>query len=40
MARIVLMEYVDFYSLFNFLERDWEYILAENLDPPMCTLFG
>ena len=29
MVRITLMEYVDFYSLFNFLEKDWEDILAK-----------
>ena len=29
MARITLMDYVDFYSLFNFPEKDWEDILAK-----------
>ena len=29
MVRITLMEYVDFYSLFNFPEKDWEDILAK-----------
>lgn len=30
MVRITLMDYVDFYSLFNFPEKDWEDILAKN----------
>ena len=29
MVRITLMEYVDFYSLFNFPEKDWEDILTK-----------
>ena len=29
MVRITLMNYVDFYSLFNFPEKDWEDILAK-----------
>ena len=29
MVRITLMDYVDFYSLFNFPEKDWEGILAK-----------
>lgn len=29
MVRITLMDYVDFYSLFNFPEKDWEDILAK-----------
>ena len=40
MVRIMLMDYVDFYSLFNHPERDWEDMFAANSDPPMCSLFG
>ena len=29
MVRITLMNYVDFYSLFNFPEKDWEDLLAK-----------
>ena len=29
MVRITLMDYVDFYSLFNFPEKDWEDLLAK-----------
>ena len=39
MVRIMLMEYVDFYSLFNHPERDWENMLAVKSDPPMLSLF-
>lgn len=40
MVRIALMYYVDFYSLFNNPEKDWEnmVILDEN-PPPQLTLF-
>ena len=40
LVRIVLMYYVDFYSLFNNPEKDWEnmMILDENT-PPQLTLF-
>ena len=40
LARIVLMYYVDFYSLFNNPEKDWENmkVLDENL-PPQLALF-
>ena len=40
LVRIVLMYYVDFYSLFNNPEKDWEnmMILDEN-PPPQLTLF-
>ncbi len=34
------MYYVDFYSLFNNPEKDWEYVLAEASEmPPELTLF-
>ncbi len=40
MVRITLMYYVDFYSLFNNPEKDWEIILAEASDaPPEPSLF-
>ena len=40
MVRITLMYYVDFYSLFNNPEKDWEYVLAEASEmPPELTLF-
>lgn len=40
MLRITLMYYVDFYSLFNNPEKDWEIILAEASDaPPEPTFF-
>lgn len=29
MVRITLMYYVDFYSLFNNPEKDWEFLLQE-----------
>ncbi len=40
MVRINLMYYVDFYSLFNYPEKDWE-ILLENAteSPPLPSLF-
>lgn len=34
MVRITLMYYVDFYSLFNHPEKDWETCLKETLDKP------
>ena len=34
MVRINMMYYVDFYSLFNNPEKDWENILAEASEPP------
>lgn len=41
MVRISLMYYVDFYSLFNNPEKDWEYVLAEASEtPPELTLFN
>ena len=40
MVRITLMYYVDFYSLFNNPEKDWEIILSEASDaPPEPSLF-
>lgn len=40
MIRITLMYYVDFYSLFNHPEKDWESILeAASETPNMPTLF-
>ena len=40
MVRINLMYYVDFYSLFNHPEKDWEMILANaNNPPPEPSLF-
>ena len=40
MIRITMMYYVDFYSLFNYPEKDWEnmVVLDEN-PPPQLTLF-
>ena len=42
MVRITLMDYVDFYSLFNFPEKDWEDILAKTNQSPaeQLMLFG
>ena len=41
MVRITLMYYVDFYSLFNNPEKDWEIILGMASDaPPEPSLFG
>jgi hypothetical protein len=41
MVRITLMYYVDFYSLFNNPEKDWEMILAKASDsPPAPDLFS
>jgi hypothetical protein len=41
MVRITLMYYVDFYSLFNHPEKDWEACLKEVSDcPPEPTLFN
>ena len=34
MVRITLMYYVDFYSLFNNPEKDWEIILGKASDAP------
>lgn len=34
MIRINLMYYVDFYSLFNNPEKDWEILLAQASSPP------
>ena len=40
MIRITLMYYVDFYSLFNHPEKDWEACLEETSDrPPEPSLF-
>ena len=40
MVRITLMYYVDFYSLFNHLEKDWEACLKEAAESPqMPSLF-
>ncbi len=40
MVRISLMYYVDFFSLFNNPEKDWENVLAEASEvPPEPTLF-
>src|SRR5574344_533693 len=40
MVRITLMYFVDFYSLFNHPEKDWEAYLKEASDcPPEPTLF-
>ena len=40
MVRINLMYYVDFYSLFNHPEKDWEIILENaNYPPPEPSLF-
>ncbi|MDE6286235.1 MAG: transposase, partial [Muribaculaceae bacterium] len=40
MVRITLMYYVDFYSLFNNPEKEWEIILSEaSGPPPMPSLF-
>lgn len=40
MVRIALMYYVDFYSLFNNPEKDWENMLVlEDNSPPQLTLF-
>ena len=41
MVRITLMYYVDFYSLFNNPEKDWEILLGKASDaPPEPSLFG
>ena len=41
MMRITLMYYVDFYSLFNNPEKEWEIILSEPLGaPPLPSLFN
>ena len=41
MVRITLMYYVDFYSLFNHPEKDWEILLQEASGaPPEPSLFG
>ena len=40
MVRITLMYYVDFYSLFNNPEKEWEIILSEvSVAPPEPSLF-
>lgn len=40
MARIVLMYYIDFYSLFNHPEKDWEVRLNSVAEsPPLASLF-
>lgn len=40
MVRIVLMYYVDFYSLFNHPEKDWEMLLDQSSNsPPIASLF-
>ena len=40
MVRIVLMYYVDFYSLFNHPEKDWEMLLNQSSkSPPIASLF-
>ena len=41
MVRITLMYYIDFYSLFNHPEKDWEILLKHSSEPPPePTLFG
>lgn len=41
MVRITLMYYVDFYSLFNNPEKDWERLLSQATEqPPEPSLFG
>ena len=40
MVRIVLMYYVDFYSLFNHPEKDWKMLLNQSSkSPPIASLF-
>lgn len=40
MIRITLMYYVDFYSLFNNPEKDWEnMVISDEKPPPQLTLF-
>ena len=40
MIRITLMYYVDFYSLFNYPEKDWETYMKEKAEsPPELSLF-
>ena len=40
MIRITLMYYVDFYSLFNYPEKDWEnMVVLDEKPPPQLTLF-
>ena len=40
MIRITLMYYVDFYSLFNNPEKDWEnMVISDEIPPPQLTLF-
>ena len=40
MVRITLMYYVDFYSLFNNPEKDWEILLGKaSAAPPKPSLF-
>ena len=40
MMRIALMYYVDFYSLFNNPEKDWEnMVISDENPPPQLTLF-
>lgn len=39
LIRIVLMYYVDFYSLFNNPEKDWDNITISDENPPQLTLF-
>ena len=40
MIRITLMYYVDFYSLFNNPEKDWEnMVVSDENPPPQLTLF-
>ncbi|MDD6928390.1 MAG: transposase, partial [Bacteroidales bacterium] len=40
MVRIVLMYYVDFYSLFNHPEKDWEMLLNQSSNlHPIASLF-
>ena len=41
MVKITMMYYVDFYSLFNNPEKDWEIILGKASDaPPEPSLFN
>lgn len=39
MIRITLMYYVDFYSLFNNLEKEWKTILAKLMGAPPTIAF-
>ena len=40
MVRITLINYIDFYSLFNNPEKDWEILLGKaSAAPPKPSLF-